>query len=47
MERCSRALEAEHYNHFRDYDSALARYLESDPIGLSGGLSPIHATSIA
>jgi len=27
------------YNYFRDYDSATARFLESDPIGLNGGLN--------
>jgi RHS repeat-associated protein len=27
------------YNYFRDYEPATGRYLESDPIGLSGGLS--------
>jgi RHS repeat-associated protein len=27
------------YNYFRDYDAALGRYVESDPIGLDGGLS--------
>jgi len=28
-----------HYNYFRDYDPATGRYVESDPIGLGGGLS--------
>ena len=27
------------YNYFRDYDAAIGRYVESDPIGLEGGLS--------
>jgi len=27
------------YNYFRDYDPALGRYVESDPIGLRGGLN--------
>lgn len=28
-----------HYNYFRDYDPALGRYIESDPIGLKAGLN--------
>jgi RHS repeat-associated protein len=27
------------YNYYRDYESSTGRYVESDPIGLSGGLS--------
>ncbi len=27
------------YNYFRDYDPSLGRYIESDPIGLGGGLN--------
>ncbi len=27
------------YNLFRDYNSSLGRYVQSDPIGLSGGLN--------
>lgn len=27
------------YNYFRDYDATTGRYVESDPIGLGGGLS--------
>lgn len=28
------------YNYFRNYDPTLGRYVESDPIGLRGGLNP-------
>ena len=28
-----------HYNYFRDYDSKTGRYIEPDPIGLSGGIN--------
>ena len=30
-------MSAQHYNYFRDYDPAIGRYFESDPIGLRGG----------
>ena len=29
----------QHYNYFRDYDPITGRYVQSDPIGLEGGLS--------
>ncbi|MFV0478909.1 MAG: RHS repeat-associated core domain-containing protein, partial [Parahaliea sp.] len=28
-----------HYNYFRDYNPSLGRYIQSDPIGLEGGLN--------
>lgn len=27
------------YNYFRDYDGVTARYIESDPVGLKGGIN--------
>lgn len=29
-----------HYNYFRDYNPSLGRYIQSDPIGLAGGVNP-------
>jgi RHS repeat-associated protein len=27
-----------HYNYYRDYSPEIGRYIESDPIGLAGGV---------
>ena len=35
-----------YYNYFRDYDPALGRYVEADPIGLAGGVNLCLYTDI-
>lgn len=39
MRSSTAACASELYNYFRDYDPAIGRYIQSDPIGLDGGLS--------
>jgi len=39
QESVSQCLVDLHYNYFRDYEPAIGRYVQSDPIGLGGGLN--------
>jgi hypothetical protein len=34
-----RLVDGKHYNYFRDYDAAIGRYIESDPLGFGGGIN--------
>jgi RHS repeat-associated protein len=35
------------YNYFRDYDPSLGRYIESDPIGLMGGINTFSYANLS
>ncbi|MCW8966856.1 MAG: RHS domain-containing protein [Candidatus Pacearchaeota archaeon] len=35
-----------HYNYFRDYDPSTGRYIESDPVGLDGGVNTYVYASV-
>lgn len=37
--QCYQAETGLNYNYFRDFDPAVGRYVESDPLGLPGGLN--------
>jgi RHS repeat-associated protein len=39
VRRLHEAEAAPHYNYFRDYDAVTGRYIQSDPIGLNGGVN--------